>query len=72
MSQSQSELLAAWLIAAVCIGAVTLWQETVPDAQAVSRIDSSSRSIARGVPWASSRDLMLQRPEAEEDSPIMP
>jgi hypothetical protein len=35
-------------------------------AEAVGRIDPSRPSSARGVPWTSSRDLMLERPEYEK------
>lgn len=47
MSQSLPNLLAAWLIAAACIGTVALLRETVPDAEATGRVDPAKPMSAR-------------------------
>jgi hypothetical protein len=59
-SQSLSALLAAWLIAAACIGTLALLQTTVPGVEAVGRIDPERPSSVRGMPLPSNRDLMFE------------
>jgi hypothetical protein len=68
MQQSLSNLLAAWLIAAACIGTVALSQETVPDAEATGRVDPASPASVRPMARQSSRDLMFGRTDPEDDT----
>jgi hypothetical protein len=82
MSRSLSNLLAAGLIAAAFAGTIPLLKQTVPSAErkptvlsaeAAGRLDPSRRASPRGVPWASSLDLMFEVPEAEKGlDPITP
>jgi hypothetical protein len=66
MSQSLSTLLAAWLIAAACIGTIALLQGSVPGIEAVGRIDPE-RPSRRGMPLPLSRDLMFEGSEAGKE-----
>jgi len=50
MSQSRSNLFAAWLIATACIGAIALMRETVPGAEATGRVDPAKPMSARQAP----------------------
>jgi hypothetical protein len=65
--QSLSTLLAAWLIAAACIGTIALLQGSVPGIEAVGRIDPERPSSARGMPLPLSRDLMFEGSEAGKE-----
>jgi hypothetical protein len=72
-SPSLSAFLAAWLIAAACVGTLALLQGAVPGIESLGRIDPARPSSARGVPWAPSRDLMFEGSAAgKEPVTILP
>jgi len=50
MSQTMSNLLAAWLIATASVGAIGLLHETVQDAEAIGRVDPAKPISARSAP----------------------
>jgi hypothetical protein len=47
MSQTMSNLLAAWLIATASVGAIVLLHDTVQDAEAIGRVDPAKPVSAR-------------------------
>jgi hypothetical protein len=72
MSQSLSNLLAAWLIAALCIGSVSLLREPIQRAVAIDRTDPAIPAGVRPVPRQYLPDLTYGRTDHEEMMPGMP
>jgi hypothetical protein len=66
MSPSLSNLLAAWLIAGTCIGAVSLLQEPLPAAEAIGRADPATPASTRPVPRPSTLGMMFGRTDPED------
>jgi hypothetical protein len=66
MSTSLSTLLAAWLIAGMCIGAVSLLQRALPMVEAIGRSDPAIPASTRPVPKPSTLGMMFGRTDPED------
>jgi hypothetical protein len=68
MSQSFSKLLAAWLIAGACIGAVSLLQNALPVPESIGRADPATPASGKPVPMQSTREMMFGRTDPEDEA----
>lgn len=73
MPQHLSGLIAAWLIAAVCIGFLVPLRQTVPTIEITGRTHPSKLSTAAPAPNRPAREMPFGRTDAEDGSaPVGP
>jgi hypothetical protein len=73
MSSNLSGLIAAWLIAAACIGLIVPLRQTLPTIEITARTHPPRPSLTAPAPKPSAREMPFGRTDLEEHSiPIAP